>query len=96
MYQDADGTVKNDTAKCIGCKLCVNACPMGNVSFSQASRKIVKCELCEGDPGCAKYCPAGCIVYTDEEDGLGRKKAIALTLKNVFGAESKIPEEAVK
>jgi len=87
MYKDADGTVKNDTSKCIGCKMCVNACPLGNVSFSQANRKIIKCDLCDGDPGCAKYCPSGAIVYTDEEDGLGRKKAIAHTLKVAFGAE---------
>ena len=87
MYKDADGIVKNDNAKCIGCKMCVNACPLGNVSFSQASRKVVKCEQCDGDPACAKYCPVGCLVYTEEEDGLGRKKAIALSLKNIFGAE---------
>jgi len=34
-----------------------------------------------------KFCPAGCIVYTEEEDGLGRKKAITLSLKNVFGIQ---------
>ena len=91
MYKDAEGTVKCDPAKCIGCKMCVAACPMGNVFFSQASRKIIKCELCDGDPGCAKYCPSGAIVFTDEEDSLGRKRAMALTMKDVYGAE-----EAVK
>jgi Fe-S-cluster-containing hydrogenase component 2 len=87
MYRDENGIVKNDAGKCIVCKMCVNACPLGNVSFSQASRKVVKCEQCDGDPGCTKSCPPGCLVYTEEEDGLGRKKAIALTLKSVFGAE---------
>jgi Fe-S-cluster-containing hydrogenase component 2 len=87
MYRDAEGTIKNDPDKCIGCKMCVNACPLGNVSFNRTSRKIVKCELCDGDPGCAKYCPAACLVYTEEEDGLGRKRSIALSLKNVFGVE---------
>ena len=96
MYQEPDGTVKNDTAKCIGCKFCVNACPLGNVSFSQSSRKIVKCELCDGDPGCAKYCPTSCLVYTEEEDGLGRKRAIAFTLKNVFGTDGAMSGEAAK
>jgi len=87
MYKDENGVVKADAAKCIVCKMCVNACPLGNVTFSQGSRKIVKCEQCDGDPGCAKFCPAGALVYTDEEDGLGRKKAMALSLKNVFGTQ---------
>ncbi|MDR0464660.1 MAG: 4Fe-4S dicluster domain-containing protein [Treponema sp.] len=87
MYKDENGVVKTDAAKCIVCKMCVNACPLGNVTFSQGNRKIVKCDLCGGDPGCAKYCPAGCIVYTGEEDGLGRKKAAAFSLRNVFGVQ---------
>jgi Fe-S-cluster-containing hydrogenase component 2 len=66
--------------------MCVNACPLGNVSFSAG--KIVKCELCGGDPGCVKYCPSGCLVYSDEGDALGRKKAMALALKDVFGKEA--------
>jgi Fe-S-cluster-containing hydrogenase component 2 len=90
MHRDDDGAVKCDSAKCIVCKMCVNACPLGNVSFSPVERKIVKCELCGGDPGCAKYCPTGCLVYTEEADALGRKRAIGIALKDVFG------EEAVK
>jgi len=88
MHMEEDGTVRVDNQKCIVCKMCVNACPLGNVTFSPVSRKIVKCELCDGDPGCAKYCPSDAIVYTDESDGLGRKKAVADAFKNVFGEEA--------
>jgi Fe-S-cluster-containing hydrogenase component 2 len=88
MYRAEDGTVKSDSAKCIVCKMCVNACPLGNVSFSVAAKKIVKCERCGGDPACAKYCPTGCLVYSDEADALGRRKAIGLALKNVYGEEA--------
>jgi Fe-S-cluster-containing hydrogenase component 2 len=96
MYRDEDGTIKCDQQKCIVCKMCVNACPLGNISFSPALRKVVKCDLCAGaagskgdaDPGCAKFCPSGCLVYSDEGDALGRKKAMALALKEVFGEEA--------
>jgi Fe-S-cluster-containing hydrogenase component 2 len=88
MYRDEDGTVKCDAQKCIVCKMCVNACPLGNVSFSAAAKKIVKCDLCGGDPACAKFCPSGCLVYSDEGDALGRKRSIALSLKDVFGKEA--------
>lgn len=89
MRKADDGTVKCDAAKCIGCKLCVNACPLGNVVFSPKARKVIKCETCGGSPGCAKYCPVNAIVYTDDADGLGRKQALAAALKEVFGKESK-------
>ena len=89
MHRSEEGTVLCDKEKCIGCKLCVNACPMGNVAFSSSARKIIKCELCDGKASCAKYCPVDAIVYTDEKDGLGRKRAMAAALKDVFGADSK-------
>ena len=88
MQRLENGTVKVDTGKCIVCKLCVNACPLGNVEFNPASRKIVKCELCDGDPGCAKYCPSGAIVFAEPADGLGRKKSIAKALKGIYGEEA--------
>ena len=89
MKRADDGSIKCDTAKCIGCKMCVSACPMGNVDFNTMTRKIIKCELCGGKPNCVKYCPVDAIVYTDEADGLGRKQAMAAALKNIFGADSK-------
>jgi len=89
MHKEADGTVKCDGGKCIVCKMCVNALPLGNVSFSASARKIIKCELCGGDPQCAKYCPSGALCYTDEADGLGRKQAVGKALMAVFGEEAK-------
>jgi Fe-S-cluster-containing dehydrogenase component len=89
MHREDDGTVKCDTEKCIGCKLCVTACPLGNTAFSPTARKIIKCELCGGSPLCAKYCPVEAIVFTDSADGLGRKRALAAALKEVYGADSK-------
>ena len=87
MYRAEDGTVKNDTTKCIVCKMCVNTCPLGNVSFSSTAKKVVKCELCDGDPACSKHCPTGCLVFSDDMDALGRKRNIAQALKDAYGEE---------
>ena len=88
MYRAEDGTIKCDAQRCIVCKMCVNACPLGSASFSPAIRKIIKCETCDGDPGCVKYCPSRALVYSAEEDALGRKKAMALAQESVFGEEA--------
>jgi Fe-S-cluster-containing dehydrogenase component len=85
MHREQDGTIKCDTDKCVGCKLCVSACLMGNVHFNPKTKRIIKCELCGGDPGCVKYCSAGALVYSDGDDALGRKKAMAHILNAAFG-----------
>lgn len=52
------GAVELEAARCIRCRLCVVACPFGNLHVAPgASDSIVKCDLCGGDPACAKFCP---------------------------------------
>jgi Fe-S-cluster-containing hydrogenase component 2 len=42
--------------KCIRCLECVRACPFAAVQVGPAG-EIYKCDLCGGEPACAKYCP---------------------------------------
>ena len=84
LSRDANGTVKIDLEKCVGCKLCIDVCPQRSMYFNEASKKVFKCELCNGDPVCVKHCPPGCLAYTDKkEEGFGWEKAITLTHKRV-------------
>ena len=41
---------------CIGCRMCVAICPFGAMNFDEINRKVFKCDLCEGDPVCVKFC----------------------------------------
>jgi len=52
-----------DDKKCIGCKMCMIACPFGAASVDPLTRKVVKCNLCLGDPACSKFCPTGAIEF---------------------------------
>jgi Fe-S-cluster-containing hydrogenase component 2 len=59
------GAWEIDYSKCIGCKLCVNACPFGQIFFDEEMKIPVKCNLCGGDPECIKVCPAEALVFVE-------------------------------
>jgi Fe-S-cluster-containing hydrogenase component 2 len=43
--------------RCVGCRLCEKACPFGHIAFEGENIEPLKCDLCGGDPTCAKFCP---------------------------------------
>jgi anaerobic carbon-monoxide dehydrogenase iron sulfur subunit len=43
--------------KCLGCRICMVACPFGAMRYDPARKKVFKCQLCDGDPQCVKFCP---------------------------------------
>lgn len=55
--------VKVIDENCIGCLLCVDACPYGGITFVEEKDTVVKCDLCGGDPACATYCATGAIIF---------------------------------
>jgi len=74
-----------DKQKCIGCKLCVSACPFGNANYDVETKRVIKCDLCQGDPVCAKVCPNAAIEYKEADEGVLAKKALyAEKFKKVF------------
>ena len=58
-----DGIVTIDQDKCIGCHLCLMACPFGIPQFG-ANGKMQKCDLCADrvttgeEPACVATCPS--------------------------------------
>jgi Fe-S-cluster-containing hydrogenase component 2 len=61
------GRVEVDRDLCIGCRACISACPLGGISFDDRDRKILRCDLCEGDPTCVKYCDTRAIRYMESD-----------------------------
>ena len=81
----ANGQIDLDASKCIGCKMCVQACPFGNASWDFLGSEILKCDTCGGDPACARICPTHALEWVEDTIAAqSRKRAFATKLKNAF------------
>ena len=86
LTRDSDtGWVNLDEGKCLGCKMCVQACPFGNAVWDEETVKILKCDNCGGDPACAKVCPTHALEWVDDVTATRtRKRAFAEKFKHAF------------
>jgi len=58
--------------------MCVAICPFGAMSFDPIAQKVIKCDFCDGDPFCAKFCEVNAIQYGDaSEQSMEKQVAIA-------------------
>lgn len=78
--QEPDGPVLLDASKCIGCKMCVQACPFGVLTVRRGGKGILKCDLCAErvaaglEPACVAACPTQALVFCREEDVVSSKR----------------------
>ncbi len=68
------GPVMVDTSRCIGCRMCVQACPFGVITLDSNGKGVLKCDLCmerlaEGqEPACVAACPTKVVIFGSEEE----------------------------
>jgi len=60
---ESTGVVDVDMEKCINCRMCSIACPFGNITIEPETMNVIKCDLCGGDPVCAKFCPTKALEF---------------------------------
>lgn len=76
-YKDKkNGIVMMDSKKCIGCKMCILACPYEARYFNEERHAIDKCNFCydtrlskgETLTACSNVCPSGARMFGDISD----------------------------
>jgi class I fructose-bisphosphate aldolase len=65
-WHEVSGAVELRSEKCTACGKCVEICPTGVITKSAAGVGDLPwlpiiCDLCEGDPACARICPVNAI-----------------------------------
>lgn len=67
IKNDKTGEVEFNADECVGCKQCISACPFNAITFNNEENIIDKCNLCSGDPMCAKVCTTGAITFVETD-----------------------------
>ena len=68
------GAVTIDTRRCAGCKMCLLACPYGNIHFDEQAGVSRKCDLCGGDPACVRFCTSGALAFVEVDEAAERRR----------------------
>lgn len=75
-YKAEDGTVQIDAGTCIGCQICMSACPYGVRFVNDVDGHVEKCNLCtdlteNGElPQCVAQCVGRAKFFGDLDEGI--------------------------
>ncbi len=67
FIEDETDRVMIDRLRCVGCAMCVAACPFGAMRLDRLKAKAYKCDLCTNDPECVRSCEQGALEFQSIE-----------------------------
>ena len=80
------GCMKINHDRCIGCKLCLTYCPFGAIAYNPVRNEVMKCEFCDGDPTCVKYCETKAIQFVDVNAAdMKKKRSLGASILKAVG-----------
>ncbi len=68
FYDEEWGRTIIDYDQCLGCKACIVVCPFGATKFDPVAKKVITCDLCDGDPECVKFCETKAVRYVEDSE----------------------------
>ena len=88
------GTVAVNYDVCIGCRTCTLVCPFGAMNFNTIDKKVFKCDLCDGDPQCVRFCDMKAVDFVSPDDiSIDKKRDAAKRLSKAGKAASAMVAE---
>jgi len=81
------GAILVDKEKCTGCGVCIDACPGRIPHLHPTDNYVLICDLCGGDPQCAKVC---------QEGGWNALRVVEKPLSYSYRLYAKKPEEITR
>jgi len=75
-----DGQVVVLDDRCIGCKMCLLACPFGVMGFHTERGVAQNCDLCGGDPQCVAFCAPDALVFEEVDAAATAKQKSYATI----------------
>ena len=73
---EATGIIEVDEVPCVGCRMCMQACPFGSMGYDSEKGISEKCDLCDDDPECVRYCVYDALEYKEPEIASTHKKRL--------------------
>jgi len=70
ISRDPDtGAVLHDADRCVGCWMCVMACPVAAIQRGAEGHVASKCDLCQGEkvPACVENCPNEALAFEERQ-----------------------------
>lgn len=67
-YDQKKGLVSHDQTRCVGCWMCVMACPYSAIRPDIKTKIPLRCDKCldKDEPSCIKACPTQAIIWQEE------------------------------
>ncbi|MBW1636002.1 MAG: 4Fe-4S dicluster domain-containing protein [Deltaproteobacteria bacterium] len=76
IRNETTGAIEIISERCVGCEMCILACPFGNIHFDKINLVSRKCNLCEGEPNCVSFCISGALQYIEAENSYKNNRII--------------------